>query len=174
MLVAVVVTLLDRRIVDYTWIVAGLVIGSGLGVLMGRLVKMTDMPQMVGLLNAFGGAASALVVLAAPLGVVAGTPLLSPALVGPLLRCSLVALPLIAVAAVLHLQGPLRGRVERVASWELVLSWLTGWPSALAGAVAGLVAGPSSGNARRDGTTRPRVRDDRRLPIRTIAPLLAG
>ena len=31
MLVAVVVTLLDRRIVDYTWIVAGLVIGSGLG-----------------------------------------------------------------------------------------------------------------------------------------------
>lgn len=121
-----------------------------------------------------GAATAALVVLAAPLGVVAGTPLLSPALVGPLLRCSLVALPLIAVAAVLHLQGPLRGRVERVASWELVLSWLTGWPSALAGAVAGLVAGPSSGNARRDGTTRPRVRDDRRLPIRTIAPLLAG
>jgi NAD(P) transhydrogenase subunit beta len=63
MLVAVVVTLLDRRIVDYTWIVAGLVIGSGIGVAMGRLVKMTAMPQMVGLLNAFGGGASALVVL---------------------------------------------------------------------------------------------------------------
>jgi NAD(P) transhydrogenase subunit beta len=64
MLVAVVVTLLDRRIVDFTWIAAGLVIGSGIGVAMGRLVKMTAMPQMVGLLNAFGGGASALVVLA--------------------------------------------------------------------------------------------------------------
>jgi len=64
MLVAVVVTLLDRRIVDFTWIVAGLVVGSGIGVAMGRLVKMTAMPQMVGLLNAFGGGASALVVLA--------------------------------------------------------------------------------------------------------------
>ncbi len=63
MLVAVVITLLDRRIVDFTWIVAGLVIGSAIGVAMGRLVKMTAMPQMVGLLNAFGGGASALVVL---------------------------------------------------------------------------------------------------------------
>jgi NAD(P) transhydrogenase subunit beta len=64
MLVAVVVTLLDRRIVDFTWIVAGLVVGSAIGVVMGRTVKMTAMPQMVGLLNAFGGGASALVVLA--------------------------------------------------------------------------------------------------------------
>ncbi len=64
MLVAVVVTLLDRRIVDYTWIVAGLLIGSAIGVALGRQVKMTAMPQVVGLLNAFGGGASALVVLA--------------------------------------------------------------------------------------------------------------
>jgi NAD(P) transhydrogenase subunit beta len=64
MLVAVVVTLLDRRILDYTWIVAGLLAGSAIGAVMGRRVKLTAMPQMVGLLNAFGGGASALVVLA--------------------------------------------------------------------------------------------------------------
>jgi NAD(P) transhydrogenase subunit beta len=68
MLVAVVVTLLDRRIVDYSWIAAGLLAGSAIGLAMGRMVKMTAMPQMVGLLNAFGGGASALVVLVEFLG----------------------------------------------------------------------------------------------------------
>jgi NAD(P) transhydrogenase subunit beta len=64
MLIAVVVTLLEREIVDFKFIIAGLVIGSFLGVLAAVRVKMTAMPQMVGLLNAFGGGASALVALA--------------------------------------------------------------------------------------------------------------
>ena len=38
-----------------------LLLGGALGVIMGQLVKMIQMPQMVGLLNGFGGAASALV-----------------------------------------------------------------------------------------------------------------
>ncbi|MGH7162903.1 MAG: NAD(P)(+) transhydrogenase (Re/Si-specific) subunit beta, partial [Planctomycetota bacterium] len=61
MLVAVVVTLLDRRIVDFGWIAAALVVGSAIGAAAARLVKMTAMPEMVGLLNGFGGGASALV-----------------------------------------------------------------------------------------------------------------
>jgi H+-translocating NAD(P) transhydrogenase subunit beta len=61
MLLAVVVTLLDRQLVDYTWIVIGLVIGTAVGVACARLVKMTSMPEMVALLNGFGGLASLLV-----------------------------------------------------------------------------------------------------------------
>ncbi len=63
MLVAVVITLLDRRIVDYTWIIAGVVVGAAIGAVSARIVRMTAMPQMVAVFNAFGGGASALVVL---------------------------------------------------------------------------------------------------------------
>jgi len=63
MLVAVVVTLLDREIVSYPVIVAGLVVGGGIGAVMARRVEMTAMPQMVALLNGLGGGASALVAL---------------------------------------------------------------------------------------------------------------
>ena len=61
MLIAVAVTLLDRQILSFTWIIAGLVLGGLIGAILARTVKMTAMPQMVGLLNGFGGAASALV-----------------------------------------------------------------------------------------------------------------
>ncbi len=63
MLIAVAGALLEREIVDFKFIIAGLVIGSFLGFLAAVRVKMTAMPQMVGLLNAFGGGASALVAL---------------------------------------------------------------------------------------------------------------
>ena len=42
-------------------IVAGLVIGSLIGIAGAKFVKMTAMPQMVALFNGFGGGASALV-----------------------------------------------------------------------------------------------------------------
>lgn len=61
MLIAIVGTLLDRHIVSFQWIVAGAAIGSGLGLWMARAVRMTAMPQMVGILNGFGGGASQLV-----------------------------------------------------------------------------------------------------------------
>ena len=60
MLIAVVVTLLQRGL-SYHWIVFGLVAGSGIGVLAAYTVPMTDMPQMVALLNGFGGLSSLLV-----------------------------------------------------------------------------------------------------------------
>lgn len=61
MLIAIVATLLDRNILNYEVILVGILIGSALGVVMAQKVEMTAMPQMVGLLNGFGGAASALV-----------------------------------------------------------------------------------------------------------------
>ena len=64
MLIAIVATLLDREIVSFTTIAAGMVVGSALGLWMARTVQMTAMPQMVALLNGFGGGASLLVGIA--------------------------------------------------------------------------------------------------------------
>ncbi len=61
MLVAIAVTLVDRSIVSYQVIAAGLVVGSAVGLWVARTVKMTAMPQMVALLNGLGGGASLLV-----------------------------------------------------------------------------------------------------------------
>ena len=61
MLIAVAVTLLDRAILSYSTIALGLLVGTALGLWMARTVKMTAMPQMVALLNGFGGGASLLV-----------------------------------------------------------------------------------------------------------------
>ncbi len=61
MLLAIVVTLLDARLASWMEVVVGMVVGSGLGLWMARTVQMTSMPQMVALLNGFGGAASLLV-----------------------------------------------------------------------------------------------------------------
>jgi len=61
MLLAVVVTLLDQAIIDYRWILLGIVVGGVVGALAARLVAMTAMPEMVALFNGFGGLASLLV-----------------------------------------------------------------------------------------------------------------
>ncbi len=61
MLIAVVATLLVQEVVDYTVILAGVVVGSAIGLALALRIQMTAMPQMVALLNGFGGAASALV-----------------------------------------------------------------------------------------------------------------
>jgi NAD(P) transhydrogenase subunit beta len=64
MLLAIAVTLLDHAIVSYTTIVAGLAVGSALGLWLARSVKMTAMPQVVALLNGLGGGSSLLVATA--------------------------------------------------------------------------------------------------------------
>jgi NAD(P) transhydrogenase subunit beta len=61
MLLAVVITLWDKKIIDFTYILAGIVIGSAIGVVASKKVQMTAMPQMVALFNGFGGGASVLV-----------------------------------------------------------------------------------------------------------------
>ena len=64
MLIAIVVTLIDKEIVSFEWIIVGLVIGSLIGAVSARKVQMTAMPEMVGIFNGFGGGASALVAVA--------------------------------------------------------------------------------------------------------------
>ena len=61
MLIAIVVTVLELEIITPAAMMGGLLVGSALGWWMARAVKMTSMPQMVALLNGFGGAASLLV-----------------------------------------------------------------------------------------------------------------
>jgi proton-translocating NAD(P)+ transhydrogenase subunit beta len=63
MLLAVVTTLLELGLVDYQWIVAGLLVGGLAGAISALKVEMTAMPQMVALFNGFGGGASTLVAL---------------------------------------------------------------------------------------------------------------
>ena len=65
MLLAIVVTLLDKRIVDFEVIVAGVVVGALIGAVLAYRVPMTGVPQLVAVFNGFGGGASALAVGAA-------------------------------------------------------------------------------------------------------------
>ena len=65
MLIAIAATLVDRQIIDYKVILAGIVVGSAIGGVLALKVQMTAMPQLVALLNGFGGGASALVAGAA-------------------------------------------------------------------------------------------------------------
>ena len=61
MFIAIVATLLVQGVVDYPIVIAGIVVGSLIGAVAATRIQMTDMPQMVALLNGFGGAASVLV-----------------------------------------------------------------------------------------------------------------
>jgi NAD(P) transhydrogenase subunit beta len=61
MLIAIVVTLVFQEILGWREIIIGMIVGSLVGGIFARTVKMTGMPQMVALLNGFGGGASALV-----------------------------------------------------------------------------------------------------------------
>lgn len=61
MLIAIVATLFDQKILNYELIIIGLIIGSIVGAIFALKVEMTAMPQMVALFNGFGGGASLLV-----------------------------------------------------------------------------------------------------------------
>lgn len=61
MLLAVVATLLNTSVLNYQMILAAIVIGSLIGAIAAQKVAMTAMPQMVGIFNGLGGAASALI-----------------------------------------------------------------------------------------------------------------
>ena len=60
MAIAIVATLVGEPM-TWQYILTGAVIGTVIGVVMATRVKMTAMPEMVGILNGFGGGASATV-----------------------------------------------------------------------------------------------------------------
>ncbi len=59
MLAAVIIILLRERVLEDAFVWAGLAVGLIAGLVLARVVRMITMPQMVGLLNGLGGAASA-------------------------------------------------------------------------------------------------------------------
>ncbi len=66
MLLAIMATLLDQQIFGagaeaFGWILGGVVLGATIGATLALRIELTAMPEMVALLNAFGGGASALV-----------------------------------------------------------------------------------------------------------------
>jgi NAD(P) transhydrogenase subunit beta len=70
MLLAIVVTLLDRNVLGagvqaFVLIFAAILVGSAIGAVLALRIQMTAMPQMVALLNGLGGGASVLVAGAA-------------------------------------------------------------------------------------------------------------
>ena len=68
MLLAVLVTLTTQgeyRVMHWGWILAGVILGSAVGVLLAVRIQMTAMPELVAVFNGFGGIASVLVAGAA-------------------------------------------------------------------------------------------------------------
>jgi NAD(P) transhydrogenase subunit beta len=61
MFVAIVATLLHKEIISYTWIIAGLCLGSAIGTAISLKIPMTKMPERIALSHSFGGLATALV-----------------------------------------------------------------------------------------------------------------
>jgi NAD(P) transhydrogenase subunit beta len=61
MFIAVVITLWSKSVIDFKWIVIGVIIGGLIGAISSRVVAMTQMPEMVAIFNGFGGIASLLV-----------------------------------------------------------------------------------------------------------------
>src|SRR5215204_2486824 len=50
-----------KKLGNYAWIFGGIVVGSIVGTLAAKKVKMTSMPEMVSLFNGMGGACAALI-----------------------------------------------------------------------------------------------------------------
>ncbi len=61
MLAAIVGTLIHHDVVEYQWVVGGLVLGSVIGYPLGMFVPMTAMPQRIAISHAFGALAATLV-----------------------------------------------------------------------------------------------------------------
>jgi NAD(P) transhydrogenase subunit beta len=61
MFIAIVGTLLHKDIIRYDWIIAGMILGSIIGVAISGWIPMTKMPERIAFSHAFGGLATALV-----------------------------------------------------------------------------------------------------------------
>ena len=89
MLIAIIATLVEQEILNWQLIGLGVILGTLVGAIAARTVKMTDMPQMVGIFNGLGGGASGVVAAAeffrlggGDLGLEAGITILLSTLIG--------------------------------------------------------------------------------------------
>lgn len=61
MFLGIAITLFDKEIITFEWIIIGVLIGGLIGLIVAKKVEMTSMPEMVAIFNGFGGGASAFV-----------------------------------------------------------------------------------------------------------------
>jgi len=135
MLVAVITTVIDMQLADgglnLPLIVAGLVIGSIIGIIMAVKVEMTGMPELVALFNGFGGAASALVALSETWKYIEDSSIDLPT--GLSLQVVVVAAGLSALVGWMTLTGSilamfkLKGGVELFGKWFSTPTWGPAW-----------------------------------------------
>ena len=135
MLVAVLTTVVDMQLsaggMNWELIVAGLVVGSVIGIIMAIKVEMTGMPELVALFNGFGGAASALVALSETWKYIENPDLPLPT--GLELEVVVIAAGLSALVGWMTLTGSLlamfklKGGVEIFGKWFSTPTWGPSW-----------------------------------------------
>ena len=135
MLVAVITTVIDMQLsaggMNWELIVAGLFVGSIIGIIMVIKVEMTGMPELVALFNGFGGAASALVALSETWKYIEDPTMTLPS--GLTLQVIVVAAGLSALVGWMTLTGSLlamfklKGGVEIFGKWFSTPTWGPSW-----------------------------------------------
>ena len=135
MLVAVITTIVDMQLsaggLNWELIIAGLLVGSIIGIIMAVKVEMTGMPELVALFNGFGGAASALVALSETWKYIEDPTMALPT--GLTLQVIMVAAGLSALVGWMTLTGSilamfkLKGGVEILGKWFSTPTWGPAW-----------------------------------------------
>ena len=135
MLVAVLTTIVSMQMasggMNWELIIAGLAVGSIIGIIMAVKVEMTGMPELVALFNGFGGAASALVALSETWKYIEDTTITLPT--GLTLQVVVVAAGLSALVGWMTLTGSilamfkLKGGVEIFGKWFSTPTWGPAW-----------------------------------------------
>ena len=134
MLVAVLTTVIKIQSdggAQWTLIIAGLVVGSVIGIIMAVRVEMTGMPELVALFNGFGGAASALVALSESWKYIENTDLTLPT--GLSIQVIMVAAGLSALVGWMTLTGSilamfkLKGGISVFGKWMKTPTWGPTW-----------------------------------------------
>ena len=135
MLVAVITTIIDMQLsaggMNLELIIAGLLVGSIIGIIMAIKVEMTGMPELVALFNGFGGAASALVALSETWKYIEDPTMALPT--GLTLQVIVVAAGLSALVGWMTLTGSLlamfklKGGVEIFGKWFSTPTWGPSW-----------------------------------------------
>ena len=134
MLVAVITTVVKMKAAggaEWTLIIAGLVVGSVIGIIMAVRVEMTGMPELVALFNGFGGAASALVALSESWKYIEDADLALPT--GLNIQVIMVAAGLSALVGWMTLTGSilamfkLKGGISVFGKWFKTPTWGPTW-----------------------------------------------